>query len=66
MAHALRHAPQDYGIVGCKWMAALNDRNRTSHAYEEAMAKAVAKAIVEDHVAIFHDLFHYLKQEYDG
>ncbi|VAW43308.1 hypothetical protein MNBD_CHLOROFLEXI01-3662 [hydrothermal vent metagenome] len=60
----VRKAYQE-GIIAAadNWMNALNDRNRTTHAYEEAMAKAVTKAIVEDHVAIFHDLYLYLKQE---
>ncbi len=44
-----------------KWIAALNDRNRTSHAYEETMAKMVAIAIQENHIPIFHDLYVTLK-----
>lgn len=44
-----------------KWMNALNDRNRTSHAYEEAMANAVATAIVENHIALFRDLYMALE-----
>ena len=46
-----------------KWITALNDRNRTSHAYEETMANAVATAIVDNHIPLFHDLHATLKRE---
>ncbi len=48
-----------------KWIAALNDRNRTSHAYEETMANAVAVAIQKNHIPIFYDLYVTLKDEED-
>ena len=46
-----------------KWIVALNDRNRTSHAYEETMAKTVATAIMESHIPLFGSLYATLKHE---
>lgn len=45
------------------WIKALNDRNRTSHAYEETMAKKVIKDIVDIHFILFRDLYLFLKEE---
>lgn len=46
-----------------KWIEALNDRNRTAHAYEETMANTVAIAIQENHIPLFRDLYATLKRE---
>lgn len=50
---------------GSAWINALDDRNRTSHAYEEKIADEVTEAICERHIPIFRDLFFYLKGEMD-
>ena len=46
---------------GERWMEALNDINRTSHAYEESMATDVAFSIVNNHIPLFKDLYAYFK-----
>lgn len=43
------------------WMDALNDRNRTSHAYEESMATDVASSILNNHIPLFTTLYNYFK-----
>ncbi len=60
----IRKAYQE-GIIteADKWITALNDRNRTTHAYEETMAKTVAAAIMENHIPLFRDLYVTLKRE---
>ncbi len=50
---------------GTAWITALNDRNRTTHAYEETMASEVTEAICERHIPIFRDFYLYLKAEID-
>jgi nucleotidyltransferase substrate binding protein (TIGR01987 family) len=45
------------------WIKALNDRNKTSHIYEEAIADEITKDIIESHYIIFADLYNYFRQE---
>lgn len=45
------------------WIKALNDRNKTSHIYEEAIADEITKDIIESHYIIFADLHNYFSQE---
>ena len=64
---AARRAFQE-GLVtdGAAWIEALEDRNKTSHIYEESMAIEIATAIVEVHFLLFRDLYLHLKREYDA
>ena len=55
------HVIQD----GPAWMVALDDRNKTSHAYDENMAKEVIESIIEQHILIFRDFYLYMKKETD-
>jgi nucleotidyltransferase substrate binding protein (TIGR01987 family) len=50
---------------GSAWMIALDDRNKTSHAYDEKMAKEVIQSITEQHIPIFRDFYLYMKKETD-
>lgn len=48
---------------GTGWFAALEDRNRTSHAYEEAMANEVTQSITDNHITLFQELYTFLKEK---
>ncbi|MHB1680259.1 MAG: nucleotidyltransferase substrate binding protein [bacterium] len=60
----LRQAYQS-GIIedGTLWIKALDDRNKTSHLYNELIAKEVAVDIVEKYFLIIEKLFKKLKNE---
>lgn len=60
----LRQAYQS-GIIedGALWIRALDDRNKTSHLYNELIAKEVAVDIVEKYFPIIEKLFKKLKNE---
>jgi nucleotidyltransferase substrate binding protein (TIGR01987 family) len=60
----LRQAYQS-GIIedGALWMKALDDRNKTSHLYNELIAKEAAVDIVEKYFPIIKTLFKKLKDE---
>ncbi len=45
------------------WMAALNDRNITSHAYDETKANEIIKDISEKYILLFRDLFDQMNRE---
>jgi len=45
------------------WMQALIDRNKTSHAYDEEMAKEVIADIQEKYLYLLRDLIDVLKKE---
>jgi len=63
---AVRKAFQERIIQdGSAWIAALDDRNKTSHAYDEQMAKDVIQSITEQHIPIFRDFYLYMKTEAD-
>ena len=63
---AVRKAFQERIIQdGSAWIAALDDRNKTSHAYDEQMAKDVIQSITEQHIPIFRDFYLYMKKETD-
>ena len=63
---AVRKAFQERMIQdGSAWLKALDDRNKTSHAYDETMAAEVVKSICEYHIRLFRDFYLYLKKEYD-
>ena len=48
---------------GHVWMRALDDRNLTTHAYEEAIAQKVECLIREDYFPAIQTLYNRLKQE---
>ena len=63
---AVRKAFQERIIQdGDGWIRALDDRNKTSHAYDENMAKEVIESITEQHIPIFRDFYLYMKKEAD-
>jgi len=45
------------------WMAALNGRNITSHAYDETKANEIIKDISEKYILLFRDLFDQMNKE---
>ncbi len=45
------------------WMAALNGRNITSHAYDETRANEIIKDISEKYILLFRDLFDQMNKE---
>lgn len=58
----LKQAYQDNLIVnGHSWMEILDDRNLTSHTYDEATALKVDKLIREKYFPLLQDLFQKLK-----
>ncbi len=60
----LRQAYQS-GIIedGELWIKALDDRNKTSHLYNELFAKKVAENIVENYFPLIERLFKKLNYE---
>jgi len=48
---------------GHNWMDALNDRNLTTHTYEEETAVEVAKKIREDYAVLLRELYLYFKDK---
>jgi nucleotidyltransferase substrate binding protein (TIGR01987 family) len=48
---------------GHNWMDALNDRNLTTHTYEEETAIEVAKKIKEDYAVLLKELYLYFKDK---
>jgi len=48
---------------GNGWIAALNGRNITSHAYDETKANEVIKDISEKYILLFRDLFNQMNKE---
>ena len=47
---------------GTVWMSAIEDRNLTSHTYDEEIAKEVVKNICEKYFFIIEDLYNYFKK----
>lgn len=45
------------------WIDLLNDRNLTSHVYDEATAKVIFERIEEKHLALFDAALAYMKDE---
>jgi len=48
------------------WIAALNGRNITSHAYDETKANEIVKDISEQYILIFRDLYEQMNKEKDA
>ena len=63
---AVRKAFQERMIQdGSAWIKALDDRSKTSHAYNEKMATEVIQSIIEEHIFIFRDFYLYQKKQCD-
>jgi nucleotidyltransferase substrate binding protein (TIGR01987 family) len=41
---------------GALWMKMIDDRNRTAHTYDEAVAEAVSSVVISDYISLFADL----------
>ena len=60
----LRTAFQEgYVINGAAWIKALDERNLTTHTYNEDLAKQVATDIIEIYYPLIRDLYVTLKKE---
>ena len=64
---AVRKAFQENLITdGSAWITALNDRNRTTHAYEASMASEISADIRSSHIPIFREFYLCLKDKIDA
>lgn len=45
------------------WIELLNDRNLTSHVYDESTAKLIFSRIEQQHLALFDEALAYMKEE---
>ena len=59
----IRQALKDGYISNPLWLKALDDRNKTSHAYDEKMAQEVTAEIREKYFFLLRDLYFALKKE---
>ncbi|HMN91465.1 MAG TPA: nucleotidyltransferase substrate binding protein [Saprospiraceae bacterium] len=48
---------------GHAWLQTLENRNRTSHTYDEAAAERVIKEIVKIHYPLLRKLYHTLQEK---
>ena len=62
-AKVIRQSLQQGYITDSLWLKALDDRNKTSHAYDENMANEVIKEITERYFFLLRDLYFTLKKE---
>lgn len=53
---AFRHGLQEGLITDARWMNSINDRNITSHAYDESEVGIIYDNIVKVYVPLFKDL----------
>ena len=44
------------------WVALQNDRNLTSHVYDEETAKVIFERIENQHLALFDEVLAYMKE----
>ncbi len=56
------------GIIkeGHLWMDALDDRNLTTHIYDEELVKKITQKIIQDYYPVISQLYHYFDAEYKG
>ena len=59
----IRQALKEGTITDPAWLKALDDRNKTTHAYNEAMATEVTAEIKEQYFYLLRDLYFTLKKE---
>ena len=61
----MRQALKESFVTDPLWIKALDDRNKTTHAYDEEMAKAIIKEINECYFYLLRDLYLTLKKIYN-
>ncbi len=59
----IRQALKEGYITDPAWLKALDDRNKTTHAYDEAMAIEITNEIKQQYLYLFRDLYFVLKKE---
>lgn len=59
----IRQSLQQGYISDAQWLKALDDRNKTTHAYDENMANEVTKEITEQYFFLLKDLYSTLEKE---
>ena len=59
----IRQALKEAYITDPLWLKALDDRNKTSHAYDETMAEEVTENIRDSYFFLLRDLYFVLKKE---
>ncbi len=59
----IRQALKEGYITNPVWLKALDDRNKTSHAYNETMAQEVTDEIKIQYFYLLRDLYFVLKNE---
>jgi nucleotidyltransferase substrate binding protein (TIGR01987 family) len=47
---------------GVSWMKMIDDRNRTAHTYDEAVAEAVSSLVISDYISLFVTLRDEMKK----
>jgi hypothetical protein len=63
ISNRLRQSLQAGYISEPAWLKALDDRNKTSHAYDETMAKEITNLITEHYFYLLKDLYLNFKKE---
>jgi len=59
----IRQALKEGYITDSAWLKALDDRNKTTHAYDEEMAQEITEQIKEQYFFLLRDLYFVLKKE---
>ncbi len=59
----IRQALKEAYITDPAWLKALDDRNKTSHAYNENMAIEITSQIKKQYFFLLRDLYFVLKKE---
>lgn len=59
----IRQALKEGYITDPAWLKAFDDRNKTTHAYDEKMAQEVTAQIKEQYFFLLRDLYFVLKKE---
>jgi len=59
----IRQALKEGYITDTAWIKALDDRNKTTHAYDEEMAQEITEQIKEQYFFLLRDLYFVLKKE---
>lgn len=62
----IRMALKEGYVTDTAWLNALDDRNKTSHAYDDEMAKEVTSEIINQYFFLLRDLYFTLKKERDN
>ena len=59
----IRQALKEGYITDPIWLTALDDRNKTTHAYNEEMAQEITGQIKDQYLFLLRDLYFLLKKE---